>query len=100
MGPRPNGKTLNRIDNDGNYCPENCEWATHVEQAQNKSDNRNIYFAGKTMCITAWERETGIYRKTIAKRLENGWTVEQALTTPVSRSQKPSDKRHEDRYIR
>lgn len=100
MGNSPSGKTLNRIDNDGDYSPDNCEWATYSEQAQNRRDNNNITYNGETKCLTEWERTTGIYRKTIAKRLENGWTVEQALTTPVSKNQKPKDKSHDDRYIR
>lgn len=100
MGPRPDGMTLNRIDNDGPYSPENCEWADHKTQQQNKHTNKNIEFNGVVKCITEWERETGIKRKTIAKRLELGWTIEQALTTPVSTSQKPTEKRHEDRYVR
>lgn len=83
MGPRPDGKTLNRIDNDGNYDPGNCEWATYREQAQNRSDNCNITFNGETLCLTEWERRTGIYRKTIEKRLLLGWSIEDCLTKPV-----------------
>ena len=100
MGERPAGKTLNRIDNNGNYTPKNCEWATYTEQAQNMRSNREITHDGRTLCISEWARVTGIYRKTIAKRLSNGWTVSQALTTPVSKSQKPTEKPHDDRYVR
>lgn len=100
MGQRPHGKTLNRINNDGNYEPSNCEWADATEQAQNRSNNRNIEYKGESHCITHWERITGIHRKTIAKRLDNGWTVERALTTPPSRSRKPTEVKCEDRYIR
>lgn len=100
MGERPNGKTLNRIDNDGDYCPENCEWADHHTQQQNRHDNRSITFNGETKCLTEWERATGLRRKTIARRLQLGWTIEQALTTPVSQKQNPAGRRHEDRYIR
>lgn len=100
MGERPKDKTLNRIDNDGNYSPENCEWATYLEQAHNRRDNRNITYNGETRCLSDWAREIGIYRKTLAQRLDNGWTVEQAFTTPVSRSQTPKDKKYDDRYVR
>jgi hypothetical protein len=100
MGDRPEGNSLNRINNDGDYCPENCEWASYTDQAQNRHDNRNLAFNGQTACITEWSRKTGIKRKTIEKRLQSGWTIEQALTTPVSKSQKITERRYEDRYVR
>lgn len=80
MGERPKNMTLNRIDNDGDYCPENCEWATHKEQAQNRGNNKNLTFQGKTMCITQWARELGVTRESIRNRLLRGWSVEDALT--------------------
>jgi len=92
--------TLDRIDNDGDYCPENCRWATASEQQQNRRNNNNITFNGVTKCITEWGRETGIYRKTIAKRLLNGWSVEAALTAPASKSQKTLERIHEERFVR
>lgn len=100
MGEKPDGMSLNRIDNDGDYTPENCEWATSMAQAQNRSSNRSLTFNGESHCITEWSRMVGIGRKTISKRLESGWTVEQALTTPVSKSKKPSEMKYEDRYLR
>lgn len=100
MGDRPEGKTLNRIDNDGNYSPENCEWSDARTQAQNTRSNRNITFNGETKCLTEWERVTGIYRKTLAKRLDNGWSIESAMTTPVSKSQIVTRRIDEDRYVR
>jgi hypothetical protein len=100
MGSRPDGKTLNRIDNDMGYSPENCEWATPLEQAQNTRANKNLTHNGETKCLSEWERTTGIYRKTIAQRIKNGWTVEQALTTPVSKKQAPKDMRHDERFVR
>jgi hypothetical protein len=100
MGPRPEGMSLDRIDVNGDYSPDNCRWATYETQAQNRRDNRNITFEGKTKCLTEWERITGIKRKTLAKRLDSGWSVETALTAPVSKSHKPAERIHEDRYIR
>ena len=80
MGKRPTGKTLNRKDNNGDYCPENCEWATYEEQNRNRRDNRNITFDGRTMCLTEWALITRIKRTTLRKRLDKGWSVQRALT--------------------
>jgi hypothetical protein len=82
------GLTIDRIDVNGDYCPENCKWSTLIEQAQNKTNNRNIEFCGKTMSISSWERETGICRKTISDRLYKGWSVGEALTKPIKSHKK------------
>jgi hypothetical protein len=86
MGERPKDKTLNRIDNDGNYCPENCEWATPKSQSRNMGSNRLITYKGDTKCITDWAKALGVSRRTLSKRFEKGWSVEMALTVPVSAS--------------
>jgi hypothetical protein len=82
MGERPKDKTLNRIDNDGDYRPDNCEWATHKEQAQNRGNNKLLTFEGKTLCLTEWAREIGITREALRNRINKGWSVDDALTTP------------------
>lgn len=88
MGERPDGMTLNRIDNDGDYSPENCEWATYKEQSQNRRDNRRITFEGKTQCLTEWARQYGLNRTTLRRRLDSGWIIENALKTPITDSRK------------
>ena len=88
MGARPEGMTLNRIDNDGPYSPENCEWATAREQNQNRRDSRKITFNGRTECLEEWSRLVGINRTTLRRRLNSNWTVEAALTTPVTPSRR------------
>lgn len=81
MGPRPSKQhSLERIDNNGNYCKENCCWATMVEQNRNKRSNHNITYNGVTQCVTAWAQETGLKRTTIQARLRSGWSVQRALT--------------------
>ena len=72
MGERPSGHTLDRIDNDGMYCPENCKWSTQAEQSRNRSSSVRVTLDGKTMTATDAAKLYGIHRKTIAKRVASG----------------------------
>ena len=91
IGPRPSPEhTIDRIANKGHYEPGNIRWATHVVQCRNRSSNRLITYGGRTLCLAAWEEETGIPQATIAYRLRVGWSVERALSQPVKTRQPPS----------
>lgn len=84
MGMRPSMlHTLDRIDNDGDYCPENCRWATVDEQKSNRSGKRVISYRGVKKNLFLWCRETGLKTTTLRSRLDRGWSVQKALTTPA-----------------
>lgn len=81
MGERPNGHTLDRIDNDGPYALRNCRWALPVTQSNNRGNNRWISHDGRTQTVAQWAREIGVARQTLTNRLNQGWPIEEALST-------------------
>lgn len=82
MGPRPEGTTLDRIDNSKGYFPGNCRWADWVTQIRNSGHVRPITFQGRTMLLTDWASELGMCSSTLHLRLKK-LSVEDALTRPL-----------------
>lgn len=78
MGPRPKGCSLERIDNNGNYEPSNCRWATSREQQLNTRKNVWLTFNGETLCQTDWARKLGVKEQVISYRVKK-YGAERAL---------------------
>lgn len=84
MGPRPSTKhSVERVDNDKPYGPDNCVWATTEEQSRNMSSNVNLTYDDKTMCAADWAKETGINAAVIRARFHAGWDTVKILNTKV-----------------
>jgi hypothetical protein len=81
MGERPPGLTLDREDNERDYGPDNCKWASRSEQSKNKRNNVHLALNGRTMCLTDWSREIGVPHQTLSRRLARGWDHTRTLTT-------------------
>lgn len=93
MGDCPSKEhTIERIDNNGNYEPTNCKWATRLEQSKNTRRSVKLTFRGETKVAKDWATQLGISEGALKRRLERGWTLEEALTT--------KHKIAEDRYHR
>ena len=74
--------TLDRINVNGGYSPANCRWVTMKEQANNKRNNALVEFRGKTQTVAQWCDELNLPYNRISYRLNHGWSIEDALTTP------------------
>lgn len=85
MGERPEGMTLERKDNNGNYEPGNVKWATATEQQQNTRKNVIVEIEGETHTMNEWCRRLGIWSSTVSTRVKRGMTHLEALTKEVRR---------------
>ena len=79
MGIRPDGYTLDRIDNSKDYCKENCKWSTRKEQTRNTSQNVFIKYKGERFCIADWAEKLNIPSSIIRARLKKGLSTKEVL---------------------
>lgn len=81
MGERPDGRTLDRIDVDGNYEPDNCRWATRSEQMRNKRTNLIVEYQGRQMCLAEAAELSGVPYSRAQARLARGWSYDRAFSS-------------------
>jgi len=80
MGEAPEGKTLERSNNDGPYSPDNCAWADAETQHNNKRTIRKLAHAGETLSLTQWARKLGVSVGRLQWRIKAGWPIERILS--------------------
>ncbi len=83
MGVRPKGFTLDRINNEGDYCPDNCRWATIKSQNRNRRTNVLINYNGKTQTLVEWSEELGLnYGMLVMRHYRYGWRGDKLFSKP------------------
>lgn len=92
MGPRPDGCTLDRLNNSGPYSKQNCVWAPRKLQERNKRTNRIVQVHGVRMTLAEAAERYGIDYYTLYTRLNRGWTAERAVSEPAGRVRGPGGK--------
>ncbi len=85
MGNSPKGLSIHRVNNDGNYCKENCIWTDSKTQAKHSRNNRYIEYNGKIKPLWEWSEIFNLNKDLIRSRLDNGWTTEETFNIPVNK---------------
>lgn len=80
--------TIDRIDNNKGYSPDNCRWVTYKVQENNRSNNRILEYNGESHTVSQWSEITGINQRVISQRLYYGWCIDRIFNTPINERSK------------
>lgn len=83
--------SIDRIDNNGNYCPENCRWVDIITQNNNKSSNRIVTANGESHTVSEWSKILCINDSTLCARLDRGWSDDKTINTPLKKYRRHSN---------
>lgn len=86
LGDRPKGYSIDRIDNNFGYYPDNVKWSSLKDQARNKRNIKYYTYKGLTKSLIEWTEQLNLKHSTIYARLNRGWNFEKAITFPISKS--------------
>ena len=87
-----NGLEIDRIDTNGNYCPDNCRWINRLENANNKRNNKLIEYSGETKTLAEWARYFNVNYKNLSRNLIKGYSLIDAV-----KREKSGDRSHKNR---
>lgn len=91
--------TIDRVDNNKGYSPDNCRWVDYYTQNNNTSRNIFVTYKGQTKTVGQWAREMKVNASSLHNRIRRGWPIERAMETPIKKHYKNEEKRSDEKVF-